>query len=167
MRTRSVSVVIALLVATPLAACGDDGADLGPYVDAVAADLAKASDDDSPPLSEEQARCAAKHAIDAIDEDIITAFDTPEDLVAATEENFASLDLDDATLDTIADGFGACVGGVQFFLDFLTEAGVSDEQVDCVRDSITDDEVVGSVRAVLAGETNEEFDAEIGACLGE
>jgi hypothetical protein len=167
MRKRSVSVLIALLVAAPLTACGDDGADLGPYVDAVAADLAKPPDDDSPPLSEEQARCAAEHAVDAIDEDIITGFDTPEDLVAATEENLASLDLDDATLDKIADDFVACFGGVQFLLDFLTEFGVSDAQVDCVRDSITDDEVVGSVRADIAGETNEEFDNEIGACLGE
>jgi predicted small lipoprotein YifL len=167
MRTRSVSVLVALLVVTTLAACGDDGPDLEPYVDAVAADLAKAPEDDSPPFSEEQARCAAEHAIDAIDEDVITGFDTPEDLVAATEENLASLDLDDATLDTIADDIVACVGGVEFFVDFLTEAGVSDEQVDCVRDSITEDELVGSVRADLAGETNEVFDTEIGACLGE
>ncbi len=167
MRMRSVSVLIALLVAAPIAACGDDGADLGPYVDAFAADLAGPADDDGPPLSEEQARCAAEHAVDAIDEDIITGFDTPEDLVAATEENLAALDLDDQTLDTIADDFVACVGGVQFLVDFLTEVGVSDEQVDCVRDSITDDELAGSVRADIAGETNEEFENEIGACLGE
>ncbi len=167
MRMRSVSLLIALLLAVPLTACGDDGTDLGPYVDAVAADLAKTPEDDSPPLSEEQARCAAEHAIDAIDEDTITGFDTPEDLVAATEENLASLDLDDATLDTIAADFVACFGGVQFLIDFLTEFGVSDDQVDCVRDTITDDEVVGSVRADLAGETNEEFDTQIGACLGE
>jgi len=164
---RSASVLVVLLVAVPLTACGDDGADLGPYVDAVAADLAKPSDDGGPSLSDEQARCAAEHAVDEIGEDIITGFDTPEDLVAATEENLAALDLDDETLDTIADDFVACVGGVQFLVDFLTEFDVSDEQVDCVRDSITDDELAGSVRADLAGETNEEFDTEIGACLGE
>ena len=167
MRMRTVPVLMALLIVASLAACGDDAADLGPYVDAVAAEFAKPPEDDSPPLNEAQARCAAEHAIDAIDEDIITGFGTPEALVAATKENLASLDLDDATLDTIAADFVACLGGVQFLLDFHSEAGVSDEQVNCVRDSITDDEVVGSVRADLAGETNEQFDTEMGACLGE
>jgi hypothetical protein len=162
-----VSVLIALLLAAPLTACGDDGADLGPYVDAVAADLAKPPDDDSPPLSDEQARCAAEHTIGAIDEDIITGFDTPQDLVAATEENLASLDLNDETLDTIADDFVSCLGGIQFFLDALTEFGVTEEQVNCVRDSFTEDEFAASIRADLAGETNEELDERLGACLGE
>ena len=167
MRIRSVSVIMALLVAAPLTACSNDGADLGPYIDAVAANLAKPPKDDGPPLSEEQARCAAESVIDAIDEDIITGFGTPEALVAASEDNLASLNLDDATLDVIASDFVACVGGVQFMLDFLTEVGVSDEQVSCVRDSITDDEMVRQVRADLAGGTLEEFDNEMGACLGE
>lgn len=167
MRIRSVPVFIAMLVVASLTACGNDEADLGPYVDAAAANFAETPDDDSVPLSDVQARCAAEHAVDAIDEDIITGFGTPEEFAAATKENLAPLNLDDSTLDTIADDFAACFGGLQFLLDFLTEFGVSDEQVDCVRENISEDDVVGSIRADIAGETNEEFDTEIGACLGE
>lgn len=167
MRMRFLSVVIALLLAAPLTACGGgDGKDLGPYVDAVAAEFADPSDEDSLALSKEQARCAAQHSIDAIGEDKVAEFDTPEDLVDATKEDLVALDLDDDTLDTIADDLVDCFGGVDFLLDFLKDAGATDEQVECVRGAVTDAELVSSVRADLAGETDEKFDNELGACLG-
>jgi hypothetical protein len=167
MRSRTVSVLIGVLVAVPLAGCGDDGndgADLEPYIAALAADFAE-PDDENPPISEEQARCAAENAIGAVDEDVVTGVGTPEEFVAATEENLVALDLDDETLDTIAEEIVSCFGGTEFFVDLFASTGASDEQLDCLRESITEDEFVASLRADLAGETDDEFGTQIETCF--
>lgn len=166
MRLRSVISLVVVLVAT-FAACGSDSSsnsDLDPYIDALAADFAKA-DDESPPVSDEQARCAAEKSIEAIDEDVITAYDTPQALIDATKDNLSALDLDDGTLDTIAEEIVGCFGGVDFMLDALAEAGLTQAQVDCIRGSLTEADFVASVRADIAGETAPpEFEQKISAC---
>jgi hypothetical protein len=157
--------VAVLLCAVTAAGCGnDDGPDLDPYIDAVAADIAK-PDEGSPAIPKDKARCAAEKAIAAIDEDVITEFDTPEDLVAATTDDLTALDLDDATLDTIAEDFVGCLGGLDFYLDALADFGVPKEGIACVEDAVTDKDFIASVRADIAGETDEAFDEATGACF--
>jgi hypothetical protein len=153
-------MIVGTLVLTACGGGSDEGANLEPYVIAVAAHFAETGN-----ASDEQSRCAAEQVIDAIDEDVITEFDTPEDFVSATDKNLAALDLDDETLDTIAEGYVSCLGGMQFVLDALTDSGASDEQVECVRGSITEDEMVADFRADVAGETDEALETQLDACF--
>lgn len=164
---RILTGLLAVVAVATIAACGgDDEADLGPYIDALAADFAK-SEEDEPPVSEEQARCAAESSINAIDEDVITAYETPEALIEATEENLTALDLDDETLDEVAEGIVDCLGGVDFMLDALAGFGLTEEQVSCVGDAIDESDFVASIRADLAGEEEDAaFGEKIDACAG-
>jgi hypothetical protein len=164
---RILAGVLTVVAVATLAACGgdDDKADLGPYIDALAADFAK-TDDNEPPVSEEQARCVAESSVKAIDEDVITAYETPEALVEATEEDLTALDLDDETLDEVAEGIVECLGGIDFMLDALAGFGLTDEQVSCVGDTIDEADFVASIRADLAAEEDAAFGEKIEACAG-
>jgi hypothetical protein len=166
-RLRLPLAIIVVLAAGPLTACGDDDdVDLGPYIDAVAADFAE-PDADSPPVNNEQAQCAAEHAVEEVGEDKIAEYDTPEDLVAATKENLVALDLDAETLDTIAEEIVDCLGGMEYLLDALAGFGLTEDQIACVAGAISEDEFVASVRADIGGGVDEEFEGKIGACASE
>jgi len=149
---RRTAVVMCMLGALVLGACGDDDDDDGgsagdvseeeqPYVDAMAASFQE-GEEGGLVMSEEQAECIAPRWMDTIGlERLQEAGVEPADIGDDEDDELTSLGLSEEEGGELYDAFGECDVDVQgLFIDSLAEdSDLSEEDRDCLAQNFDDD----------------------------
>lgn len=181
-RVRAVVIAAVLAIATLAAACGDDdGEEGGPaatdgeatgaeatredYVEALAA-----SNEEGGDLSDEDARCIAEAAVDAIGVDNLRDAVTPEEI--RDDPGFnpadAGIDLGEAEAGQFYDGVSACIDVRQLFLDSLREdQQLPPDVVDCIDEAVDDELLRDILVAQLIQGEGEQLDPDLAAEINQ
>lgn len=167
-RTRRLAAVaVTAAFALSLAACSDDESSGGgsasseeqPYVDAAAASLAA---DEEMPLDEGETECVATLMVTTVGVDRFEeAGVEPADLEDPEFDiSDAGVELTEEDADAIASGLGDCVDITELFAQSMAaDEELSDEDADCLRENLDEEQLTALLASELAGE--EEPDEEM------
>lgn len=149
----------------------DDTSDAGfdDYAAALAAQII-ATDGVEVGITDTQADCIAEEMLNTIGEERVTAIGSPDEFVAATQQNLAVLDLEPGELRTIAQGYLTCSpeSAVGFREIFTESAGATGTQATCINDLLTEELIVEILTETFGGGDGSvvlgEYEAQFAAC---
>lgn len=116
--------------------------------------LAELIFDDGSELTEEESVCIASDVIDVVGRDRIVALGTPEEFVAATNEDLSALELEDAELLSIAQAYFDCAPSAVDLVrtGFIVGTELTGDAADCLADLIGEPEAQKVLALSLSGE---------------
>ena len=159
-------LIAAVLGAVVIAGCGDsddsgggDGGSDSELVDAMAAQL---TEDESVPVSEDEAQCIAGDIVDGVGEDRLEELGvTAESVSDDSAGDITELDFTDEEVTVLVDAIDGCADLKAIFAESMSADGtVSADDAECLVDELPDDFVRGALEASFSGQdptASEEF----------
>lgn len=126
------------------------------YIDALTV-AAEANEDEEFPLSEEENRCLAAAAVDTVGVDRLRDIGSPDEIRedAGDGDPLEDVDLDLDQAGTYFDNASDCIDFREVFVEGLERGQLTEDQIDCVNENISDD----VLRQLLVAEFAEDEDA--------